>query len=517
VPGKFYFSAKAITTDTVAQIILSIGNDPNRYYAWTLADTIDLSAYQSKQLDISVTARNSRQQSVTVYAWGVYVDSTSALVPLSLHKGNILDFNSKYILSGERESLWVYDRATSLVRGLAFPLPFWRSGDAFLTPNGFVVEASESMYVYPSHERIYEWDGTALTLLGEFLSTQFLDFRAAGDFVIWGGGDPGPAVFVRKNVVTGDTVSFGFGADVGNIDNSLAPNGNYAFWTSSDSNIYLYDGGVRRITNNVAGQWCLYPVTDGTLIAFRKRLQADGLSSIVLYDGSGETVLSTGLYDPRPAVSYSAAFGYVAFAKPSALGDINLWLRRPDGSMSQKTFFGSLRTPGIDHLMADRSLVIRSGSSIIPSERSVIDSSGSRRVLCSGLGKAARIDGTWYVAIGRSFLRIEEPPVSVEPDRAEGGIPMRFNLAQNYPNPFNPTTTITYELPATSHVTLKIFDLLGREVIVLEDRVVLPGKYAVTWDASRCASGVYFFRLQASAGSGRAPSYTSTKQMILLK
>jgi hypothetical protein len=66
-------------------------------------------------------------------------------------------------------------------------------------------------------------------------------------------------------------------------------------------------------------------------------------------------------------------------------------------------------------------------------------------------------------------------------------------------------------------VTLKIFDLLGREVSVLEDRVVLPGKHTVTWDASRCASGVYFCRLQASAGSGRAPSYTSIKQMILLR
>jgi len=72
-----------------------------------------------------------------------------------------------------------------------------------------------------------------------------------------------------------------------------------------------------------------------------------------------------------------------------------------------------------------------------------------------------------------------------------------FLLLQNYPNPVNSSTTISYQLPVKSHVTLLVLDALGREVTTLVNKVEEPGLKSVKWDAGRLVSGVYFYRLQA--------------------
>ncbi len=85
-----------------------------------------------------------------------------------------------------------------------------------------------------------------------------------------------------------------------------------------------------------------------------------------------------------------------------------------------------------------------------------------------------------------------------------------YKLEQNYPNPFNPTTAISYQLSAVSNVTLKVYDILGREVATLVDGRENAGKYSVTFDGSRFASGVYFYRLDANGN-------VFTKKLILIK
>jgi hypothetical protein len=102
-------------------------------------------------------------------------------------------------------------------------------------------------------------------------------------------------------------------------------------------------------------------------------------------------------------------------------------------------------------------------------------------------------------------------------------IPQQYYLEQNYPNPFNPATTIRYQLPVQSHVTLKVFDVLGREVTTLVNENKKPGSYEVEFNSSSASggglpSGVYFYRLQAgspSASSGQ--SFVETKKLLLLK
>ena len=88
--------------------------------------------------------------------------------------------------------------------------------------------------------------------------------------------------------------------------------------------------------------------------------------------------------------------------------------------------------------------------------------------------------------------------------------PVNFSLSQNYPNPFNPNTTIKYEISEMSFVTLKVFDLLGKEVATLINEEKPMGNYEIKFDGSKLTSGIYFYQLQAGA-------FVETKKMILLK
>jgi hypothetical protein len=97
-------------------------------------------------------------------------------------------------------------------------------------------------------------------------------------------------------------------------------------------------------------------------------------------------------------------------------------------------------------------------------------------------------------------------------DVAHGGseIPTAYELAQNYPNPFNPSTKIRFEVRGSGLVSLKVFDVLGREVAVLVNDNLNAGSYETTFDAKKLASGVYFYKLHAG-------EFSSTKKMLLTK
>ncbi len=92
----------------------------------------------------------------------------------------------------------------------------------------------------------------------------------------------------------------------------------------------------------------------------------------------------------------------------------------------------------------------------------------------------------------------------------EAGLPRTFELGQNYPNPFNPTTLISYQLPVASEVSLKVYDVLGREVATLVNGRQEAGRYSVSFNAASFASGVYFYRLQAG-------QFVQTRKMMLVK
>lgn len=88
--------------------------------------------------------------------------------------------------------------------------------------------------------------------------------------------------------------------------------------------------------------------------------------------------------------------------------------------------------------------------------------------------------------------------------------PKTFNLSQNYPNPFNASTTILFSVPKKSNISLKVYDMMGREVETLFDREFSPGNYEVVWNAENLASGTYFYCLKAG-------HFSQNKKFILLK
>jgi hypothetical protein len=90
------------------------------------------------------------------------------------------------------------------------------------------------------------------------------------------------------------------------------------------------------------------------------------------------------------------------------------------------------------------------------------------------------------------------------------GVPKVYSLSQNYPNPFNPTTVINYSIPKAGSVELKVYDLLGREVMVLFNGFKQAGTYSVNFNASNLASGVYFYLIKSG-------DFTATKKMLLIK
>ncbi|MFA6468613.1 MAG: T9SS type A sorting domain-containing protein [Bacteroidota bacterium] len=93
--------------------------------------------------------------------------------------------------------------------------------------------------------------------------------------------------------------------------------------------------------------------------------------------------------------------------------------------------------------------------------------------------------------------------------------PERYELFQNYPNPFNPATTISYQLPVSSTVSLKVFDILGKEVATLDEGIKEAGYYQQNWNAGGMASGMYLYQLSFQNQQGEMEHYR--KKLLLLK
>lgn len=128
------------------------------------------------------------------------------------------------------------------------------------------------------------------------------------------------------------------------------------------------------------------------------------------------------------------------------------------------------------------------------------------------------LNNWWHYALDyESAVELaKNTPVVGMNNHPPGSVPGSYGLEQNYPNPFNPVTTIRYQLSATSFVTLKVFDVLGRGITTLVNERLDAGAYRATWEASQFPSGVYFYRLQARDVSN-VDAYVETRRMLLLR
>jgi hypothetical protein len=145
----------------------------------------------------------------------------------------------------------------------------------------------------------------------------------------------------------------------------------------------------------------------------------------------------------------------------------------------------------------------------------IVNDGGRDLGLRAGAGEVKRMTGTGSVVLpggARSGLVIEMSGAEV---------PASYALEQNYPNPFNPTTTIRYALPVDARLTVTVFDVLGRKIATLVDDVQAAGVKSVEWSGrngagAQVASGVYFYRIDATPVAG-GEAFTSMRKMMLLK
>ncbi|MCB0748547.1 MAG: endo-1,4-beta-xylanase, partial [Ignavibacteriae bacterium] len=117
-------------------------------------------------------------------------------------------------------------------------------------------------------------------------------------------------------------------------------------------------------------------------------------------------------------------------------------------------------------------------------------------------------DGEQRPALDWMVQYIKDNPVGVNENTSV--LPNNFELEQNFPNPFNPATNIRYNIANTTKVTLKVYDILGREVQTLVNKIQSPGRYSVEFNAASLSSGIYFYQLNAG-------SFNSIKKLVVLK
>jgi hypothetical protein len=121
------------------------------------------------------------------------------------------------------------------------------------------------------------------------------------------------------------------------------------------------------------------------------------------------------------------------------------------------------------------------------------------------------LNNGWVVGGGGTVLHTTNGGTTfIEDERDDYSQPQGYVLYQNYPNPFNPTTMISYQLPVSSDVTLKVYDVLGNEIAALVNGYRPLGIYEIEFNTIDLPSGIYFYQL-------RAGSFIETKKMVFIK
>ena len=165
---------------------------------------------------------------------------------------------------------------------------------------------------------------------------------------------------------------------------------------------------------------------------------------------------------------------------------------------------------GVSFTDADNGTAVGSGGTILRTTDGGATWGAQPSGTTNALNGVSFTDATNGTAVGSGgkILRISGNVTAIEDNKTIS--PTKFILMQNYPNPFNPSTTIQYVIISRQFVSLKVYDILGREVATLVNEEKPIGSYRINFNGSKLTSGVYFYRLQTG-------SFTQTKKFVLLR
>ncbi len=166
-------------------------------------------------------------------------------------------------------------------------------------------------------------------------------------------------------------------------------------------------------------------------------------------------------------------------------------------------FLGMANAADINTIWAQfqiaRSVIGNGSTTISNSEFQITGTVGQPAIGTGSTQNIIHQAGFWS---GLDFITAVEPIPDV--------VPAVFRLDQNYPNPFNPVTTIQFSVPKTAQVSIKLYDILGREVATLLDERMTTGEYKLQFEAAGLASGLYFYRMQSEG-------FVQSRKLTLLK
>jgi len=258
-------------------------------------------------------------------------------------------------------------------------------------------------------------------------------------------------------------------------------------WAGGNSNPAFYPGEVDNLQDYLDG--------GGNLLLAAHNLGSD------IFETGGQSQFAQSFFNNYLHSNYIADFGQSYFMNGFSGDPITDGLQAPLNSVYTRSpdeisAFDAFTTP-----------IVQFGTG--PKINSVRADNGNHRVVYFGFAFEQFND----VAIADTLVKRSVKWLTdgiVLDNSVEGPVPSSYTLEQNYPNPFNPATTIAYSIPQESQVSLKIYDVMGREVVELVSGKQLAGAYSVEFDAASLASGTYFYKLTAG-------EFISVKKMVLLK
>lgn len=234
----------------------------------------------------------------------------------------------------------------------------------------------------------------------------------------------------------------------------------------------------------------------GNYVGYR----STGMSGYNVFVNSGGSCLG----DPNNAVN---AYNFMRGKDGCGNTMIN-WIT---GGPSQYKYNGSgeLRLGWFDSVMGDKRQLLNCGPFSM--------NSGSEQFLVTGSVISRGSNNNIAVGVilnasdnAKNFYNSSFGGTPIGINSISTELPQSFSLEQNYPNPFNPVTKFKFSIPVAGSVSLKIYDISGREVAEILNKPMQPGTYEADWDASAFSSGVYFYSIQAG-------EFNSTKKMVLVK
>ncbi len=364
---------------SVGGVVVATGHD-------SLVQDLSLAGLDESWTTLHFVAIDSAGQQAAADV-AVAVESSVRLIQVLEVPGPIMSVEPTRVLFMESRSdrgvLKIRERATGQDT-LVMDQPGIFPQSVYLTPQGAIFISGQ---VYDAR------DGT---LVGLGAPNSGMSLVAKGNYAIWSRGE----ILTLRDLVAGSNTTVSSSA--GNWYNDVAANGDVVFWGSPGYNIFRYRAGTVTQLTADAQLWNTYVLTDGTNVVYRKHDPCCGTQryGLFLHDGVHEIELAPLALRPEPnrGSDYQASGGWIAFTRLGTGGQLQVWTRSPNGTLTQLTFYGD--SSQIDVLASNGELLFWHGG------LRYLSRPGQTPVeVGHTLGSYSWQNGQWWVTIGRSLFQ----------------------------------------------------------------------------------------------------------------